>query len=86
MKENIHHADYSTDPIEKIIAKNMQFRTPDITFILDLPADLAVERIHKRGSPKEKFEELEFMKELRKNFLRLKEELDDNIKNHIDKR
>ncbi len=66
--------------IEKIIAENMPFRTPDITFILDLPADTALERIHKRGEEKEKFEQLEFMKELRKNFLKLKDELDDNIK------
>jgi len=66
--------------IEKIIIENMVFRTPDITFILDLPAEIALERILKRGEAKEKFEQLEFMNELRKNFLKLKEELDDNIK------
>lgn len=66
--------------MEKIVFENMNFRTPDITFILDLPADVALERIDKRGEAKEKFEQLEFMKELRQNFLKLKDALDDNIK------
>lgn len=66
--------------MEKVIFDNMSFRTPDITFILDLPAEIALERIGKRGEEKEKFEQLEFMKELRKNFLKLKDNLDDNIK------
>ena len=66
--------------LEKVIADNMEFRTPDIAFILDLPAEMAMERVEKRGDSKEKFEELEFMKELRKNFLRLKDEFEDNIK------
>lgn len=65
--------------VEKIVFDNMSFRTPDIAFILDLPADVALERIGERGKDKEKFEQLEFMKELRQNFLNLKEELDDNI-------
>jgi len=66
--------------MEKVIFGNMAFRTPDIVFILDLPAEMALERVGKRGEEKEKFEQLEFMKELRENFLKLKEELDDNIK------
>ncbi len=66
--------------IEKVIFDNMCFRTPDIIFILDLPAEMALERVGKRGEEKEKFEQLEFMKELRQNFLSLKEELGDNIK------
>lgn len=66
--------------IEKVIFDNMSFRTPDIAFILDLPAEMALERIGERGEKKEKFEQLEFMKELRQNFLKLKDELDDNIK------
>jgi len=66
--------------MEKVVFQNMNFRTPDITFILDLPVDVALERIDKRGEAKEKFEQLEFMKELRQNFLKLKDTLDDNIK------
>ena len=66
--------------VEEVIFQNMTFRTPDIAFILDLAAETAVERIHKRGLQKEKFEQLEFMKELRQNFLNLTKELGDNIK------
>ena len=66
--------------MEEIIAENMSFRTPDVAFILDLPTEIALDRIEKRGEGKEKFEQLEFMKELRQNFLKLKDELDDNIK------
>lgn len=65
--------------IEKLIAENMPFKTPDITFILDLPAEIALGRIEKRGEKKEKFEQLEFMEELRENFLGLKDELEDSI-------
>ena len=57
----------------------MAFRTPDIAFILDLPVEEALDRIGKRGYEKEKFEQLTFMEELRGNFLKLNEELDDNI-------
>jgi len=67
-------------PLTNLVVENMPFRTPDITFILDLPAEMALERIAKRGSPKEKFEQFEFMRNLRKNFLELKEHLEDNIK------
>ena len=66
--------------MEKVVFQNMNFRTPDITFILDLPAEIALERVAKRGKEKEKFEKLEFMKQLRLNFLQLKEELEDNIR------
>src|SRR3989338_7726252 len=66
--------------MEKIIIDNMPFRAPDITFILDLPSETALERIKKRGNRKEKFEQLGFMKKLRKNFLKLTKELEDNIK------
>ena len=66
--------------MEEIIAENMSFRTPDVAFILDLPTEIALDRIEKRGEGKEKFEQLEFMKELRQNFLQLKKGLDENIK------
>lgn len=66
--------------MEQVIFKNINFRTPEITFILDLPAEVALGRVDKRGEGKEKFEELEFMKELRENFLKLNKVIDDNIK------
>ena len=62
---------------KKIIEKNKNFRKPDIAFILDIPAETALKRIAYRE--KEKFEQLEFMKKLRKNFLELKNHLEDNI-------
>ncbi|MFH2028863.1 MAG: dTMP kinase [Nanoarchaeota archaeon] len=65
--------------VEDLIIKNMGFRTPDIAFILDLPVEMALERIDKRGEAKEKFEEISFMKELRQNFLNLKKSIADNI-------
>ncbi len=66
--------------VENTVMENMDFKTPDIAFILDLPAEMALQRIEKRGESKEKFEQLDFMKELRENFLKLTDELDDNIK------
>lgn len=64
--------------IMKIIAKNKNFRKPDIAFILDVDPSLALKRIEYRK--KEKFEQLDFLKEIRKNFLRLSLLLTDNIK------
>lgn len=67
-------------PLKRVIELNKNFKKPDICFILDLPAEIALERIDKSRRTKEKFEQLEFMKRLRKNFLELKNYLDDNIK------
>jgi len=46
---------------------------PDLTIIIDLPAEVALERIAKDGirTHKEVFEKLEFQKKLRENFLKL---------------
>ncbi len=64
--------------IKSLINKNKQFRKPDITFILDSEPSIALKRIRYRQ--KEKFEQLEFMKRIRKNFLMLPRLLKDNIK------
>jgi len=66
-------------PVEQIVLLNEGFTTPDIAFILDLPAEVALERIGKVREI-EKFEKLEFMKKLRGGFLNLKDVLDENIK------
>ena len=63
--------------MEELIAKNKKFRKPDMAFILDAKPDLALERIRQRE--KEKFEQLEFMKKIRKIFLELQKWLKDNI-------
>lgn len=64
--------------IKDLIYKNKKFRKPDIAFILDVEPSVALERIEYRK--KEKFEQLEFMKKIRKNFVRLPKLLKDNIK------
>ncbi|MBI2656452.1 dTMP kinase [Candidatus Woesearchaeota archaeon] len=64
--------------MKEIIGKNKSFRKPDIAFILDVNPPIALERIKHRK--KEKFEHLEFMKKIRKNFLKLPRLLKDNIK------
>src|SRR3989338_3270323 len=64
--------------MEELIAKNNQFRKPDIAFILDVEPSVALSRIEHRK--KEKFEQLGFMKKIRENFLKLPKLLDDNIK------
>ncbi|MBI2557835.1 dTMP kinase [Candidatus Woesearchaeota archaeon] len=61
-----------------LIKKNMAFRKPDMAFILDVEPSLALKRIEYRR--REKFEQLEFMKKIRKNFLLLPKLLEDNIK------
>ena len=64
--------------IKDLIAKNKSFRKPDIAFILDVEPSLALKRIAYRK--KEKFEQLEFMKKIRANFLKLPKLVNDNIK------
>lgn len=64
--------------IKELVEKNKKFRKPDIAFILDVEPSLALKRIESRK--KEKFEQLEFMKKIRTNFLKLPELLSDNIK------
>lgn len=64
--------------IKELIAKNSSFRKPDIAFILDVEPSIALERIKYRK--KEKFEQFNFMKRIRKNFLKMPKLLDNNIK------
>ena len=65
--------------IKEIIEKNKRFLKPTAAFVLDLPVRLALERLGIRGEAKEKFEQKEFMIKLRKNFLELRNWLDDNL-------
>ena len=63
--------------INSLIKKNQKFRKPDIAFILDIEPSIALKRIEYRE--KEKFEQLEFMEKIRRNFLKLPKLLNDNI-------
>ena len=61
-----------------LIELNKSFLKPEVAFIMDIAPEAALERI--KGRNKEKFEQLEFMKKLRENFLELPNMLNDNIK------
>lgn len=63
---------------KELISQNKPFRKPDLALILDIEPSAALERIKHRQ--KEKFEQLNFMKEIRQNFLKLPKLLKDNIK------
>ncbi|MDR2866268.1 MAG: dTMP kinase [Methanomassiliicoccaceae archaeon] len=47
--------------------------TPDMTFLFDIDPKTALERVEKRGS-KSKFEDLGYLKEVRKNYLNVAKE------------
>ena len=64
--------------MKEIMEKNKGFRKPNIAFILDVEPSIALKRIENRE--KEKFEQLEFMKKIRANFLKMPNLLKDNIK------
>jgi len=61
-----------------------QFLMPDVTFILDVPAETGIERTKEKyeltGEKKAYFEKLEILKKVRKKFLILPRYLKDNIK------
>lgn len=61
-----------------------KFLAPDITFILDVPAETGIERTKEKyeetGEKKAYFEKLEILKKVRKKFLILPRYLKDNIK------
>lgn len=44
---------------------------PDLTFLLDMDPEEALERVDDRGGRKSKFEQLEFQKRVRQNYLRI---------------
>ncbi|MCG2868529.1 MAG: dTMP kinase [Candidatus Nanopusillus sp.] len=53
---------------------------PDITFVLDIDPKIAMERINSRGKSLTSYENIEFLKKVRENFLKLKEIFpEDNI-------
>ena len=63
--------------VKLLVEKNKKFPKPDAAFIMDVKPEIALERIKLRE--KEKFEQLDFMKKLRKKFLELPKLLDDKI-------
>lgn len=47
------------------------FLKPDLTFLFDLPAEVAIDRLHKIEKGKDHFEKIEKEKRVRENYLRL---------------
>ncbi len=62
--------------VEKDFLKkiNSKFRVPDITFILDCPPEVCLERIGKGRFSRELFEEKEKMENIRQNYVALAKE------------
>lgn len=60
-------------PLEKLLEMHREVLIPDLTIIIDLPAEIVLERIVKdnQRSHKEVFEQKGFQEELRRNFLAL---------------
>jgi dTMP kinase len=57
---------------------NSKFRVPDLTFIIDVPPEVCMERIREsRKSEPELFEELEKSKRIRANYMKLKDQFPD---------
>jgi len=57
---------------------------PDITFILDVDPKIAIERINLRGKNITSYENIEFLRKVRENFLKLKEIFPDDDIIYID--
>jgi dTMP kinase len=60
---------------KKTISDQKSFPIPDLTLILDLDAGIALKRLAKRSKERTVFENKEFLKKIRKNFLALKKKL-----------
>ncbi len=64
---------------EKLLEMHKGVLAPDLALIIDVPADVALERVEKDGnrSHKEVFEQKDFQEKLRRNFLALPAALPD---------
>lgn len=65
-------------PLEKLRAMNAEFRVPDITFIIDVQPEVALDRVHgrlaqsgKRREDAELFEEMGKLERVRENYLKV---------------
>ncbi len=68
-------------PLDKIISLHERMLVPDLTLILDVLPEIALERIRQNRAKYEKFEKRFFLEELRQNYLALKKQLpNENIK------
>ena len=70
--------------VEWIRTLNRYARRPDLTIVLDVPADLAAERRRARGGPSELYETSELQIKLAAAYLRAEELLPDDHIVHVD--
>ncbi|QUV85747.1 dTMP kinase [Chloracidobacterium sp. E] len=72
----------SAEVIEQSLQLATQGLEPDLTFLLDLPVEMAVQRLRQRGSPVHRFEAagLEFHHRVRAGFLALAEQYPTRIR------
>lgn len=60
-------------PLQKVIELHKNMLIPNITFILDISPETALQRIQASRERIEKFEKESFLKDLRENYLKLKD-------------
>jgi dTMP kinase len=72
----------SAEVIEQSLQLATQGLEPDLTFLLDLPVEMAVQRLRQRGAPAHRFEAagLEFHHRVRAGFLALAEQYPTRIR------
>ncbi|MEK6902977.1 MAG: dTMP kinase [archaeon] len=58
-------------PIAHAISENEEFPTPDLTFIFNVSAEKAVERLQKQGKELDKFIKIPFLEKVKEQYLKL---------------
>jgi len=67
----IAYGSHSHEELVNAIVDNIEAGGSDITIYLDLPAEVCIQRIDRRGGRRELFEEPEQLRRIRSNYLRL---------------
>lgn len=67
----INQESMSEKQLTKLIELNSQFLHADLTIILDVPAEISMQRIDDRGEGKELFDKIEFQRAVRESYLEL---------------
>jgi dTMP kinase len=60
--------------LKELNEKALEGFYPDITFLVDIPVEVAVERLKRSGKTPDRFENKEFLQKVREGFLKLKGE------------
>lgn len=58
-------------PLPWLESLGSEFRTPDLTIFFDVPVDMCLERINKRGEAEEMFEKKELLRKVDANYRKL---------------